>query len=157
MWIGIAVLVVALVAFLVLFLVSMRMKFRPVQDAVRRINRVTWNPRAMRTAGQPGAFASVIRHVGRTSGRKYETPVGVVEIEGGFVIALPYGTSPDWLQNVLAAGSATIVNEGNTYRVDNPELVPAAVGNPYFPPNDQRSHRLFRVDDFLLLRSADSE
>ena len=83
MWKGIAVLVVALVAFLVLFLVSMRMKFRPAQDAVRRINRVTWNPRTMRTAGQPGAFASVIRHVGRTSGRQYETPVGAVETEDG--------------------------------------------------------------------------
>jgi deazaflavin-dependent oxidoreductase (nitroreductase family) len=154
---GFAVLVGALSGFFVLFLVSMRMKFRPAQDAVRRINRVTWNPRSMKTAGRPGAYASVIRHVGRTSGTPYETPVGAVETEDGFVIALPYGTSPDWLKNVLAEGSAIIVNEGNTYGVDHPELVSAAVGNPYFPASDQRTHRLFGIDDFLLLRQAESE
>jgi deazaflavin-dependent oxidoreductase (nitroreductase family) len=143
-------------AFLVVFVVSMRLKFRPVQDAVRRLNRVTWNPQAMRTAGQPGASASVVRHVGRISGAQYETPVEVVETEDRFVIALPYGTSPDWLKNVLAAGSAVIVDDGSTYLVDDPEVVPAVIGNSFFPAKDQRSHRLFGIDDFLLLRRAES-
>lgn len=154
---GFAVLVGALAGFFVLFLVSMRMKFRPAQDAVRRINRVTLNPRSMKTAGRPGAYAAVIRHVGRTSGTPYETPVGAVETEDGFIIALPYGTSPDWLKNVLAEGAAIIVNEGSTSRVDHPELVSAAVGNSHYPANDQRTHRLFGIDEFLLLRQAESE
>src|SRR5690606_38296959 len=34
---------------------------------------------------------------------------GVVETERGLVVALPYGTTPDWLKNVTAAGSAELV------------------------------------------------
>lgn len=155
MWRRIAVigagLVVTLAALLAVFVVSMRMKIRPVQDAVRRMNRITWNRSSMKTAGQPGADASVIRHVGRTTGTAYETPIGAVATDDGFVIALPYGTTSDWLKNVMAAGTAVIVNEGETHRVDHPELVAAAVANPYFPPTDQRSHRWFGVDDFLLV------
>jgi hypothetical protein len=30
----------------------------------------------------------------------------------------------DWLQNVLASGSATLVHESHTYRVDHPEVLP---------------------------------
>ncbi|MGZ4612806.1 MAG: hypothetical protein ACXV1K_06490 [Kineosporiaceae bacterium] len=51
----------------------------------------------MRTAGSPGAYASVVRHVGRTSGRRYETPVVPVATDGGFVVPLPYGPGTDWL------------------------------------------------------------
>jgi len=68
----------------------------------------------------------VIRHVGQTSGTAYETPIGALPTNGGFVIALPYGTRSDWLKNVLAKGSATIVAEGETYEVDHPTLVPTA-------------------------------
>ena len=149
-------LVLLLIALLVVFMVSMRAKYPPVLTAVRRMNKATWNPRSMKTAGQPGASASVIRHVGRTSGTPYETPIGAVETDDGFAVALPYGTNPDWLKNVLAAGSAVLAHEGNTYQVDHPEVVPAAVANTYFPPNDQRAHRVFGIDDFLLLRRTES-
>ena len=42
----------------------------------------------------------------------------------GFAIALPYGTTADWLTNVLSAGHAVIVTEGTTHRVDRLQLVP---------------------------------
>ena len=111
----------------------------------------------MQTAGQPGASASIVRHVGRVSGAEYETPIGPEMTEDGFVVALPYGTNPDWYKNVIAAGSATIVHEGTEYLVDQPELVPAEIGNAYFPEQTQRSHLLFGVDDFLLLRRSEAE
>lgn len=152
----IGTLVLLLIALLAAFMVSMRAKYPPVLTAVRRMNKATWNPRSMKTAGQPGAYASVIGHVGRTSGTPYETPIGAVEIEDGFVVALPYGTNPDWLKNVLSAGSAIMVYEGDRYVVDHPEVVPAAVANAYFSSNDQRTHRLFGIDDFLLLRRTES-
>jgi hypothetical protein len=68
------------------------------------------------------------------------------------VIPLPYGTTPDWLKNVLAEGSAVIVNEGNTYRVDRPELIPSAVAFADVPPKSQWSLRLYGVDHFLRVR-----
>ena len=51
----------------------------------------------------------VVGHVGRTSGRRYETPVNVFRRPGGFVIALTYGTQADWVRNVLAADGCTLV------------------------------------------------
>lgn len=154
---GIGGLILVFMALWVLFVVSMRTGFRPVLNAVRWMNRTVLNPRMMQTAGQPGAYASVIHHVGRTTGRPYETPVGAVATNDGFAIALPYGTDVDWLHNVLAAGSATIVHDGNTYRVDHPELVSDALASPYFPPKEQRRHRLYGVRDFALVRQAQPE
>lgn len=75
----------ALIGLWVIFTVAMRAKFRPVQDVVRRMNRAMLNPRTMETAGQPGADASVIRHRGRTTGTPYETPVGALATDDGFV------------------------------------------------------------------------
>lgn len=72
--------------------------------------------------------------------------------DDGFVIALPYGLNTDWLQNVVASGSATIVHEGNTYPIDRPEIVPMSIAAPLFSPQDQRTHRLFRVDQSLMVR-----
>ena len=80
------------------FMMGMRNKYPPVLKAVRRMNRVVWNPRAMKTAGQPGAYASVIQHVGRKSGNPYETPIVPFPTDDGFVIALPYGTTSDWVR-----------------------------------------------------------
>lgn len=153
---GFGGLVVALLMLAAVFVLSMRMKYRPVQDRVRQFGRAAGNRMVMKTAGQPGGPASVVRHVGRTSGAPYETPVGAVKTEDGFVIALPYGTSPDWFKNVRAAGSADLVHEGDTYQLKDPEIVSIDVGNPYFPPNVQRTHRLFAVDEFLVLRRVES-
>lgn len=43
--------------------------------------------------GKGGPFA-LVKHVGRKSGRPYETPIIVQPISGGFVIELTYG--PRW-------------------------------------------------------------
>jgi deazaflavin-dependent oxidoreductase (nitroreductase family) len=139
----------------VVFLLGMRTKYPPVINAVRRVNRAVLNPRQMGSAGTPGAYASVIRHSGRTTGKPYETPVGAVPTDDGFVIALVYGTQSDWLKNVLAAGSATIVDEGHTYRVDQPEVAAIETVAAQFPPSDQRSLRLFGVDQALRVRRVE--
>ena len=135
---------------------GMRLKLGPVLTAVRRMNRRFVNPRQLRTAGRPGAYASVVQHVGRRSGATHRTPVVAVATEDGFAIALPYGSSADWVRNVLAAGTGTVEHEGGTYPVDHPEIVPIETGNRWFPPRDQRMHRLSGIRDFLLLRRADA-
>lgn len=136
----------------VAFIAGMRAKYPPVLNAVRRMNRAVMNPRAMKTAGQPGAYAGVIRHVGRSSGTQYETPIGPFPTEYGFDIALPYGTSPDWLKNLVAAGSAVIVHDGVAYSVDQPEVISAADAMGNLPPGEQRNIRWFGVDSFLRVR-----
>jgi deazaflavin-dependent oxidoreductase (nitroreductase family) len=133
------------------FLLGMRRKVPFVLDLVRRNNRRMMNPRQMRTAGTPGAYASVVRHVGRRSGRAYETPVVPFPTGDGFVVPLPYGDRADWVRNVLAAGSATLVHEGTTYPVDHPELVPVATMRDAFPRSELRNLRAFAVDRCMTL------
>ena len=157
--IGFAVgaLLVAVAAIGVVFAIGMRTKYPPVTTAVRRMNRKVMNPRAMKTAGTPGAYAGVIRHVGRTSGTEYETPIGPYATDDGFVVALPYGTSPDWLRNLIAAGSAVIVHDGETYVVDHPEIVDSTAALDDVPPSEQTSLRVFNVTEFLRVRIVDAD
>jgi hypothetical protein len=75
-----------------------------------------------------------------------------VPIDDAFVIALPYGLSADWLKNLLARGSATIVHDGSTYDVDRPEVLALSAVEHAFSPADQRAHRLFGVDQCLRVR-----
>lgn len=131
------------------FIFGMRTKNPTVLRTVRRTNRAFWNPRAMETAGTPGAYASIVRHVGRTSGTDYETPIGAVATDDGFLVALPYGTQADWLKNVLASGSAVIVDEGETHLVDRPEVVAAEEVAAHFSPSDLRAQRMFGIDQVL--------
>lgn len=142
----------ALAVMAAVWFVGMRTKWAPVLDLQRRINRKVVNPRQMRTAGSPGAYAGVIRHVGRRSGRRYETPVVPFPTADGFVVVLPYGTRPDWVQNVLAAGTAELVHEGRVHVVDAPEVRPIEPAE--LPESEQRTLSLFGNDQCLELRRA---
>jgi deazaflavin-dependent oxidoreductase (nitroreductase family) len=103
----------------------------------------------MRSAGTEKSSTSVVRHVGRRSGRNYETPVVAVEHDDDFLIALPYGERTDWAKNVLASGKATVVTDGHSYDIDQPQLVPMAEATQYFGPKEQKLHRRFSVDSCL--------
>jgi len=109
-------------------------------------------PLALRSAGKEGSSTSVVRHIGRRSGRTYETPVTAVQHDDSFLIALPYGMRTDWLKNVLGQGSATIVTNGHTYEVDRPVVIPMAEATAYFRPREQRMHRQFHVESALKVR-----
>jgi hypothetical protein len=150
---GVLVGAVALVG--AVFIVGMRAKWPPVRAAVVWLGKHGFNKAQMRTAGTPGAYAAIIRHRGRTSGRSYETPVGAVATDDGFLISLPYGRS-NWTRNVLADGAATLVHEGDTFALDRPEIIPLGTVETAFAPGDQRMHRIFGVTDVLHLRRADS-
>jgi deazaflavin-dependent oxidoreductase (nitroreductase family) len=128
----------------------------PVRSALRWLTRVT-RPLALRSAGKQGSGTSVVRHVGRRSGRPYQTPVVAVEHDDGFLIALPYGERTDWLKNVLARGSATVVSGGRSYEVDEPEVIPMAEATGYFGPREQRMHRQFGVGSALRVRRVPAE
>jgi len=147
------VLIIGLAAIAVTFVVGMRRKTPVVLDAVRRSSRAT-KPLVLRAAGQSGAPTSVVEHVGRTSGRRYETPVVAAPLEDGFAIALPYGHNTDWLKNVLTAGRATIRFDGHTYDVDRPERVEMQEVDEYFGPKERRLHRRFQVRDALVVRKT---
>jgi len=86
-----------------------------------RFNRRVLNPRNLERGAWP-----VLRHVGRVSGTAYRTPVGVVPVDGGFVINLVYGRRTEWLRNVLAAGEGVIELEGRELACVRPRVVALA-------------------------------
>jgi deazaflavin-dependent oxidoreductase (nitroreductase family) len=112
---------IAAVIFL-LFLIAppLLLRFRPRWVAAFNLkvtNRIT------------GPFATwlpgfgVITHIGRKSGRPFRNPVNVFRIPEGFLIALTYGPDSQWVQNVLAAGSAELETRRTKYRLSNPAVV----------------------------------
>jgi len=119
-----------------------------VQRALRSLTKLT-RPLAVRSAGKPGSNTSIVRHVGRRSGRTYDTPVVAVEHGDDFLIALPYGDLTDWTKNILAKGSATLITNGGAYEVDRPEVIPMTEATTYFRPKEQRMQRRFRVESAL--------
>ena len=123
----------------------------PLQNALRLFTRAA-RPLALRSAGKEGSATSVVRHVGRRSGRSFDTPVIAARHDDSFLIALPYGKRTDWLKNVLDKGSATIVTGGKAYGVDRPHVIPMAEATSYFRPKEQRMHRQFHVDSALEVR-----
>jgi len=149
-----AALVLGIAAVGVTFVLGMRAKSPIVQGAIIWLGKHLFNGMQMRTAGTPGAYAAIIRHRGRVSGQRYETPVGAFETADAILIALPYGRS-NWARNVLAAGQATLVFEGETIQVDSPELIPMASVETVFEPREQRMHRIFGVTDVLRLHRVD--
>ena len=151
--VGAFVLVVA-AAILIAFSIGMRRKTPWVLNAVRRFSRAIGNRLQMRTAGTPGAYASVIRHVGRRSGKAYATPVAAAPTEDGFAIATVYGPNTDWLKNVLASGSASIEHEGRVVAVTDPELIPLEVVEDAFSPKELRTLRRYRVTRCVRFRTA---
>ena len=153
----IAALGISLVGLLAFVVGGMRAKWPPVVDAVRRVNIRYLNPKQLKDAGQPGAYAELLRHTGRTSGQVHETPLTIHPTDDGFVIGLVYGDRTQWLKNVLASGRAEVVREGVIYAVDRPQVVPISDMDAYFSPADQRMSGLFGVSQALRLYHAEHD
>ncbi len=131
------------------------------KDSIRRqffwllnntLNRVT---RPMARAGR-GPF-SLTRHVGRKSGRIYETPVILVKTPDGFIAELTYGDAVNWYRNVVAAGGCVVVHHGREYRVNQIESCSAERGQSAYPAPFRSVLRVTGRNEFRLLRTADSQ
>jgi deazaflavin-dependent oxidoreductase (nitroreductase family) len=88
----------------------------------------TLNRLTIRIARSGRGPFSLVRHVGRRSGRTYETPVILARVPQGFVAELTYGTGVSWYRNIVAAGGCVVVSGGAEYRVDRIEPCDPATG-----------------------------
>lgn len=103
--------------------------------------------------GGRGPFA-LVRHVGRKTGRIYETPLLLAVHDGAFVAELTYGPDVAWYRNVVAAGRCTVLVHGVEYEIDRIEDCPAEVGMRAFGYPAALVLRLLRRKEFRLLRRA---
>jgi deazaflavin-dependent oxidoreductase (nitroreductase family) len=104
-----------------------------VKNQIRSFNKHILNRLIGKFAGVSRTPFAVIRHIGRRSGKLYQTPIIIEPFEAGFVIALTYGPEVDWYRNVMAAGHCTVLWHGKEYAVGQLELVDVQAALPAFP------------------------
>jgi deazaflavin-dependent oxidoreductase (nitroreductase family) len=102
-----------------------------------------------------GPFA-LVRHVGRKTGKHYETPLLLARLGDDFVAELTYGPSVAWHRNVVAAGGCQVVAGGVTYDIDRIEILPTGDGLRAFGNPAAMVLRLLRRRDFRRLAVAQS-
>ncbi len=95
---------------------------------------------------------SLVRHVGRKSGRVYETPIIVARVPEGFVAELTYGEAVDWYRNIVAAGGCRILVGGRPYRIVAVEPYPTDDGRDAFGFPARLVLQVLRREEFRLLR-----
>ena len=76
-----------------------------------------------RHAGHAHSVTALLTHVGRRSGKTYQTPVGARPYRDGFVVSLSYGSQTDWCRNVMAAGTGKLTWRGQSYELERPEII----------------------------------
>ena len=126
--------IVAAVARRVRIAAGMRRGDQAVIDAKRHRNKRFANKVVTRVgrAGRPHSIFAVLEHTGRRSGRRYTTPVRVVEQPGGFIVPLTYGPKTNWYVN-LRSGPGQLHWQGRTIPVGNPAILPASLAARLFP------------------------
>lgn len=98
---------------------------------------------------------SIVRHVGRTSGRAYQNPVSAYPLGDGFVIPVLYGTQSQWVRNVMAAGRFTLRTKGRDYPLERPELIAPAQALAAYPALLRRIMRSQQTQAFVWAHRAE--
>lgn len=98
---------------------------------------------------------SLVRHVGRKSGKTFETPLILAATDGGFVAELTYGDQVNWYRNIVAAGSCDVVVKGRLHHIDRIETMSTADGLRAFGPPFDTILRLMGRHEFRFLHEAE--
>ena len=100
----------------------------PLPKWLTLITKHVFNPMEIRRGVRP-----VLIHVGRSSGRTFETPLDAHPIEGGYLFIMNYGRDSDWVKNILAAGAATLRIEGSETALVAPQVISKEEALPLLP------------------------
>jgi deazaflavin-dependent oxidoreductase (nitroreductase family) len=123
-----------------------------LRDGFLHTLKYTLNPLTRRLARTRFGPFAIVRHVGRRSGKVYETPIIVSPVADGFVIELTYGKDVDWHKNVVAAGGCTLLRHGKEYVVRAIEPLDTETGRAAYPLPERAILELLERSDFELFR-----
>jgi deazaflavin-dependent oxidoreductase (nitroreductase family) len=127
-------------------------------DRIRVFNKYVTNRLLRGFASRSRGPFAVIRHVGRRSGKPYETTIMVWRMGEGFVIALTYGPKVDWYRNIVAAGGGTLLWHRRVYTIGKPEPIDAKTALTAFPaPFRLILRTLGRQEEFVQVKSSAPE
>jgi deazaflavin-dependent oxidoreductase (nitroreductase family) len=124
----------------------------PLPDWLARFNRGATNRLTRTFAGSVRGFG-VLTHVGRVSGRPYQTPVNVFRSGDRYVIALTYGRERDWVKNVMAAGYCELESGGVARHLVEPRIV-TDPGRSLVPSAIRPILKVAGVSEFMVLSVA---
>jgi deazaflavin-dependent oxidoreductase (nitroreductase family) len=126
----------------------------PIRRGFLRLLKNTVNRVAVPLARSGRGPHALVRHVGRRSGRTYETPLLLARTPDGFVAELTYGTDVDWYRNIVAAGGCVVVFHGREYVVDGVVACTPEEGLQAFGRPRAQILRLLRRREFRRLLSG---
>jgi deazaflavin-dependent oxidoreductase (nitroreductase family) len=131
-------------------------RFGPrTRRAIRAAARLV-NPLVLRIAGRRHMpIVGIVHHRGRSTGRRYATPLGVrPAVGGGFVIPLTFSEASQWYRNIRAAGWCVITYQGTDHTVSGPVVVDRATAWPAYPRYERLALRLLGINEYVWLTSA---
>jgi deazaflavin-dependent oxidoreductase (nitroreductase family) len=125
-------------------------------DRVRQSNTMMrvlrwYNGTRLKRAGTKHSATAILTHVGRSTGRTYQTPLGAWTYGDGFLLSLAYGSRTDWCRNVLARGTCTLAWKGQTYELERPEIVSGPNVMRAWPVWERIGLHAAGIEDFLWL------
>lgn len=116
----------------------------PMPKQLARLNKHTFNRWELKKGERP-----VLHHVGRVSGTEYFTPLDAHEVDGGYIFVVMYGADCDWVQNVLASGSARLTIGGETIELVAPRIESTAEARTHLAATTKAPPGFARVDEYL--------
>ena len=130
---------------------SLRRRMFPI---MRPLYKQVFNPRALEASARQQASWGVVHHVGRRSGRLYETPIDAQPTSTGVLIPLVYGAQADWCRNIQAAGGCTLTLAGKDFELTDPQVIPFGVAEPRLSAEKARFWRGIGIAHVLSLKTA---
>lgn len=121
---------------------------------IRTFNKHILNPILGRVARSAWGPFAIVRHVGRKSGKPYETTIIVFPAADGFVIALTYGPEVDWYRNVVAAGRCIILWHKREYPIDSITPITRQEAQPTLRQPERTILKLVATQHFAKMHSA---
>jgi deazaflavin-dependent oxidoreductase (nitroreductase family) len=121
----------------------------PLPKWLTLITKHVFNPMEIRRGVRP-----VLIHVGRSSGRTFETPLDAHPIDGGYLFIMNYGRDSDWVKNILASGSATLRVEGRELALESPRVISKEEALPSLPPTSKWPAERMNVIEGLRMDSV---
>ena len=116
----------------------------PIPMWVAEVNKRVFNKMELKRGVRP-----VLTHVGQSSGKTYHTPLDAHEIPGGYIFICNYGANSDWVQNILASGSAHLRVGDDEFDLEHPRLIGEDEAWAQLPATTKRIPKVLNVTDYL--------
>ena len=116
----------------------------PLPKWLAQINKRGVNKMELKRGKRP-----VLSHVGRSSGTTYHTPLDAHPVDNGFIFMANYGSSSDWVKNIMASGTAHLTKDGEDFDLVSPRLVSKDAAFEQMSADTKELPKFLNVTDFL--------